>query len=338
MGAPLLNVREYVVDADNNVLPCGMIGELLVGGMGVALGYNNLPEQTAARFVTLGGRRVYRTGDYARWTSDGEIAILGRNDNQVKLRGLRIELGEVENALEALPGVAACVAGIRTINGTEHLCAWYVGGEADPQPLRRQLAAVLPQYMTPTAWMRLTRLPTLPNGKIDTRALPDPESPAARDYVPPVSALERQICAIFATVLERDRVGATDSFFDLGGSSLAVARVLSEADRLHVRDMAYADVFAHPTPRALAACLEARQHGHAGSAPAAPAEKRWNYAAIHDLLARNTLEAFRAGPSRPLGHVLLTGATGFLGAHMLHSLLTHGKDTVCCLLRRGRYD
>lgn len=337
VGAPLLNVQEYVVDADNNVLPCGMIGELLVGGMGVALGYNNLPEQTAARFVMLGGRRVYRTGDYARWTSDGEIAILGRNDNQVKLRGLRIELGEVENALEALPGVAACVAGIRTINGTEHLCAWYVGGEADPQPLRRQLAAVLPQYMTPTAWMRLTRLPTLPNGKIDTRALPDPESPAARDYVPPVSALERQICAIFATVLERDRVGATDSFFDLGGSSLAVARVLSEADRLHVRDMAYADVFAHPTPRALAACLEARQHGHAGSAPAAPAEKRWNYAAIHDLLARNTLEAFRAGPSRPLGHVLLTGATGFLGAHMLHSLLTHGKDTVCCLLRRGRY-
>ncbi len=350
VGAPLRNVREYVVDADDNLLPSGVTGELLVGGVGVALGYNNLPEQTAARFIDYNGERVYRTGDYACWTDAGEILILGRNDNQVKLRGLRIELGEVEKALAALPGVRACVAGIRSLKGGEHVCAWYTGGASDPRVMREGLAATLPQYMVPTAWARLEAMPSLPNGKTDFRALPDPELLAGAAYVAPANELEQRLCSVYATVLGLERVGALDSFFDLGGSSLAVTRVLIEAERLGIRgpgkeSIAYADVFVHPTPRALAASLASRSSRNAtASEMAGPDaasgrtdEARYNYEPLHELLDRNTLDAFRGGEPRPLGNVLLTGATGFLGSHMLHALL-QGNGKVCCLLRRGRYD
>lgn len=338
VGAPLLNVHEYVVDADDNILPCGMIGELLVGGIGVAAGYNNLPDQTAARFIDFHGQRVYRTGDYARWNADGEIVILGRNDNQIKLRGLRIELGEVENVLASLPGVTACAVGIRVLSGQEHLCAWHTGQETDAQRLREQMAAMLPGYMTPTAWVHLDHMPALPNGKTDFRALPDPEPLAARGYVAPSTETERKICAIFATVLGLEKVGAMDSFFDLGGSSLAVARVLIEAERMELAGIAYADVFAHPTPGALAACLASRNA--AGSATVFPqfSDSDGEYADINVLLHNNTLQSFRVGQARALGAVLLAGPAGFLGSHVLHSLLVLGEGKIYCLMRRGHYE
>lgn len=337
VGTPLLNVHEYVVDADDNILPCGVIGELLVGGIGVAAGYNNLPEQSAARFIDFRGQRVYRTGDYARWNADGEIAILGRNDNQIKLRGLRIELGEVENVLAGLPGVSACAVGIRILNGQEHLCAWHTGQETDTQSLREQMAAILPAYMTPTAWIHLEHMPSLPNGKTDFRALPDPEPLTTRGYVAPATETERKICEIFAIVLGLEKVGVMDSFFDLGGSSLAVARVLIEAERLDLGGIAYADVFAHPAARELAACLASRGGFAAEAASPETSDGSGEYADINELLRDNTLQAFRAGQTRPLGNVLLAGPAGFLGSHVLHGLLMHGEDRIYCLMRRGHY-
>lgn len=335
VGAPLLNTHEYVVDEDDNILPCGMIGELLVGGVGVAAGYNNLPDQSAARFINFANEHVYRTGDYARWTETGEIAILGRNDNQIKLRGLRIELGEVENVLASLPGVMTCVVNIRNINGQEHLCAWHTGPEKDSQMLRKQAASILPGYMTPTAWVHLESMPHLPNGKTDTRSLPDPETMVTGDYTAPATEVEKQICDIFATVLGLEKVSAGDSFFDLGGSSLAVARVLIEAERARLAGIAYADVFAHPTPQALASCLAKRDTPLAKTATPEIATRE--YKAIEELLRDNTLDAFRAGAPRPLGDVLLTGPTGFLGSHMLHNMLQCNEGAVYCLMRKGRY-
>ncbi len=334
VGTPLLNATEYIIDSDGNLLPCGIIGELLVGGIGVAVGYNNLPAQTAERFINFFGQRVYKTGDFARWTKDGEVEILGRNDNQVKLRGLRIELGEIENVLASLPGVTSCVVGIRIINGQEHLCAWHTGSEKDSGHLRDQVGNVLPGYMKPTAWVHLDKMPTLPNGKTDSRSLPDPEPLQATAYVAPATEKEQQICKIFAAILGLEQVSVMDSFFDLGGSSLAVARVLIEAERSGLSGLAYADVFAHPTPRDLALCLTKRNSPSLSDSQADIED----YDKINHILQQNTLETFRTQPTTPLGNVLLTGAAGFLGSHILHSLISSGEGKIYCLLRRGKYE
>jgi amino acid adenylation domain-containing protein len=338
VGPPLLNVRETVVDSDGNALPPGVVGELQVGGRGVGRGYINRPEQTAEHFVTYDGGRAYKCGDFARWTNDGEIEILGRNDNQIKLRGLRIELGEIESAISAIEGMKSCAVMIRRIQNSDHLCAYYVAdGPAEPAAVRERLAKSLTPYMVPTAYLRMSAMPKTPNGKNDLRALPEPELLKSADYEAPRTALEEALCSIFARVLNLEKVGAKDSFFDIGGSSLAVTRVVIEAKEKGLggtgASLSYADVFAHPTPRELAALLAG---GGSAVTPPEQAEPDYDYEAINELLARGTIEAFRTGSRRPLGNVLLTGATGFLGAHALRVLLEDEGGAIFCLLRKSR--
>ncbi len=337
VGPPLLGVHEQVADADGNPLPPLMVGELLIGGRGVARGYVGLPEQTAEKFVDFNGERVYRSGDYARWTADGDVEILGRSDNQIKLRGLRIELGEVEAALAAVPGVSACAVTIRTLQNADHLCAWYVAARAiDADEMRTALARTLTGYMVPTAYLQIDAIPKTPGGKDDLRALPSPELLRSGEYVPPRGETEEKLCAVFAAVLGAERVGAEDNFFDAGGTSLAVTRVIIGAEEAGVagpqgEKISYGDVFANPTPRALAALLSS------GAAPAAApaAESGYDYAGINALLAGNNLDALRRGAQREIGNVLLAGATGFLGVHMLSALLECETGTIVCLVRPG---
>ncbi|MDR1944039.1 MAG: amino acid adenylation domain-containing protein [Synergistaceae bacterium] len=344
VGPPLLNVLEVVADSDGNALPPGVVGELWVGGRGVGRGYVNRPEQTAERFVLYEGERFYRCGDLARWTEDGEVEILGRNDNQIKLRGLRIELGEIESALSSIEGVRSCAVVIRNIRNSDHLCAYYAADAAEttePAAVRERLARSLPPYMVPTAYLRLDSMPQTPNGKNDLRALekkPEPELLKATGYEAPKTPLEEAICSVFASVLGLEKVGATDSFFDIGGSSLAVTRVIIEAREKGLGNgtgkpaISYSDVFAHPTPRELSALISGG--GSATPPEQVHAEPDYDYSPIDSLLSRGTLSAFRDGGRRPLGNVLLTGATGFLGAHLLRAL--SGEDgAVFCLLRPG---
>lgn len=202
VGRPLLNYVEYIADSDGNLLPPGVTGELYVGGPGVAAGYHGLPEMTAERFVQFQGMRVYKTGDYAKWTRSGEVVILGRTDNQVKLRGLRIELEEVEQAILRCPGIRQTVVLIRGIEGTEHLCAYYTAEEAVlPETLREQLKNSLTRYMIPDAYRQMERFPMTPNGKIDQKALPEAQLAGAGEYVEPQTETERTFCRIFAEVL-----------------------------------------------------------------------------------------------------------------------------------------
>ncbi|MDR1915428.1 MAG: amino acid adenylation domain-containing protein [Synergistaceae bacterium] len=341
VGPPLLGVHEMVVDSDGNALPPRIVGELWTGGRGVARGYINRPEQTAERFVMSGGERVYKCGDFARWTDDGEIEILGRNDNQIKLRGLRIELGEIESAISSIEGVRSCVVMIRRIQNSDHLAAYYVADNPiNPLDMKKQLSQTLTPYMTPTAYKQMDVMPKTPNGKNDLRALPEPELLNTTDYEAPRTPLEETLCSIFGQVLGLERVGANDSFFDIGGSSLAVTRVVIKArERVSTGGafITYGDVFAHPTPRELAALLAG-----GGSAVSAPEhvviEPDYDYSRINELLAQGTILNFRKCAKRPLGDVILTGATGFLGAHVLRALLSGDGGAIYCLMRRGRYD
>ncbi|MCQ4635722.1 amino acid adenylation domain-containing protein [Anaerovorax odorimutans] len=334
IGRPLLNYTEYVVDSNGNLLPPGVVGELYIGGMGVARGYHDLPEMTAERFVEFNGERIYKSGDYARWTDEGDIVILGRTDHQVKLRGLRIELEEIENCIAEYPQMKAVVVVIRKINETEHLCAYYTAGETiSVEALKEALAEKLTKYMIPTAYRQLDEMPMTPNGKIDRKQLPEPELAAAAEYVKPTTKAEEVFCKIFAEVLEMDQVGIDDSFFDLGGTSLVVTRVIIAATEAGF-DITYGDVFSHPTPRKLAALFQEES----GPVSELADLSLYDYANIENVLKGNNLEAFQEGEMQPLGNILLTGATGFLGIHILREFLLTEEGKAHCILRKGRYN
>ncbi|MBR2206469.1 MAG: amino acid adenylation domain-containing protein [Prevotella sp.] len=331
VGKPQLNVKEFIVDADGNELPAGVVGELYIGGRGVARGYNNLDEMTRERFVEYHGIRIYKSGDYAKWLPDGNVVILGRTDHQIKLRGLRIELGEIENVMLSVEGMKKVVIMIRKLNDKEHLCAYYTADhEIAPDALKAEISKRLTQYMVPTAYLQLAEMPMTPNGKTDVKALPEPQLAVTSAFVAPANDTEKAFCDIFAQILQMDKVGATDNFFELGGTSLVVTRVIIEADKagLHV---AYGDVFANPTPRKLAELITGVAVDGAASADDPVAN--FDYTAINNLLQRNTLGFFRSGERQQLGDVLITGATGYLGIHILRDLIDSDAKNIYCLVR-----
>jgi len=331
VGKPQLNVKEFIVDADGNELPAGVVGELYIGGRGVARGYNNLDEMTRERFIDYHGERIYKSGDYAKWLPDGNVVILGRTDHQIKLRGLRIELGEIENVMLSVEGMKKVVIMIRKLNDKEHLCAYYTADhEIAPDALKAEISKCLTQYMVPTAYLQLAEMPMTPNGKTDVKALPEPQLAVSSAFVAPANDTEKAFCDIFAQILQMDKVGATDNFFELGGTSLVVTRVIIEADKagLHV---AYGDVFANPTPRKLAQLITGAAIDDTAGADDTAAN--FDYTAINNLLQRNTLGFFRSGERQQLGDVLITGATGYLGIHILRDLIDSDARNIYCMVR-----
>ena len=288
VGKPQLGVVEFIVDADGNELPVGVVGELYIGGCGVAHGYNNLDEMTRERFVEYHGIRIYKSGDYAKWLPDGNVVILGRTDHQIKLRGLRIELGEIENVMLKVDGMKKVVIMIRKLGGKEHLCAYYTADrEIAPDALKAEISKSLTQYMVPTAYLQLAEMPMTPNGKTDVKALPEPVLAISSAYEAPVNDTERTFCDIFADILQMDKVGATDNFFELGGTSLVVTRVIIEADKAGIH-VAYGDVFANPTPRKLARLVTGETEDSGDDVIT-----HFDYTAIDTLLQGNTLAAFK---------------------------------------------
>ncbi|MFF0591650.1 amino acid adenylation domain-containing protein, partial [Streptomyces sp. NPDC003781] len=235
IGAPVWNTRAYVLDERLRPVPAGVPGELYVSGVQLARGYVGKPGLTADRFVANpydpAGRRMYRTGDLVRWRADGNIEFLGRTDFQVKIRGFRVELGEVESAVAAHPAVAQAVVTVHTGEGRDPRLVAYVvpaaGTTVEPADLRQFVGARLPEYMVPAAAVVLAALPVTVNGKLDRKALPVPDFSAAPHGRAPRTAHEDVLCALFAEVLDLDRVGPEDSFFDLGGHSLLATRLVS---------------------------------------------------------------------------------------------------------------
>ncbi|MET0396582.1 MAG: amino acid adenylation domain-containing protein, partial [Longimicrobiaceae bacterium] len=262
IGRPVANTRAYVLDARGEPAPVGVPGELYVGGAGVSRGYAGRPELTAERFVPdpfgAAGGRLYRTGDRVRWLARGELEFLGRTDAQVKVRGFRIEPGEVEGALRRSGGVADCVVVAREdVPGDKRLVA-YVVGEADADTLREHLRLSLPEHMVPAAFVALERLPLTPNGKLDREALPAPDfAPAGERYVAPRTPVEEVLAEIWAEVLGLERVGVTDGFFELGGHSLLATRVVSRVRRVFAVELPLRALFEGPTVAELAGRVEA---------------------------------------------------------------------------------
>ncbi|HEV7905478.1 MAG TPA: amino acid adenylation domain-containing protein [Pyrinomonadaceae bacterium] len=242
IGRPIANARAFILDAHLQPVPIGAVGELLLGGDGVARGYLDRPEQTAEKFIpdphgAEPGARLYRTGDLARYRADGQLEFVGRNDHQVKVRGFRIELGEIETALGKYPGIAQTLVVVREDAPGEKRVAAYLVSDAQPAPttesLRAYLKERLPEYMIPASFVMLDALPLTPNGKVDRGALPAPDHALAASnasYLPPRNAAEEQLARIWAEVLGVEKIGVNDNFFELGGDSILSIQVVARAN------------------------------------------------------------------------------------------------------------
>jgi amino acid adenylation domain-containing protein len=263
IGRPLENVRAYVLDAAGRPAPVGIAGELCVGGVGVVRGYLGRPGLTAERFVpdpfaTKPGARLYRTGDRARWRAEGVLEYMGRLDEQVKVRGFRIEPGEIEATLRRHEAVRECAVVAREDASGGTQLVGYIVGEADPDALRAHLRGSLPEYMVPSAFVSLDALPLTPNGKLDRKSLPAPDfAPAEARYVAPRTPTEEALVGIWAEVLRLERVGVEESFFELGGHSLLATRVVSRVRQDFGVEVPLQALFEQPTVAAMARHVDA---------------------------------------------------------------------------------
>lgn len=334
IGRPLAGYQLYVVDAQLNLVPCGVPGELIVAGAGVGRGYLN-PRATDEKFIVYNGQRAYRTGDMVRWSEDGNLEFLGRDDHQVKLRGLRIELGEIEACASKYKGIFEVCVAVRKIAGADNLVCYYTedrGAQVSEEALKQHLEASLPAFMIPKSYVKLDTIPLTPNGKVNYSELPVPKTGSTPQYKAPGTEDEKLFCDIFAKILGLSKVGIEDDYFRLGGTSMSAIEIAFAANQAG-RPIVYKDVYDHPTPKELAALL-----GKGGSCAKKVVNDTvitdFDYDKIQRVLERNTRIAFEEGKLLPIGEVLLTGATGFLGIHVLHELLMNCKDVhVCCLIR-----
>ena len=334
IGGPAPNYQLYIMDRFSRILPPYAVGELIIAGEGVGRGYVRLPEKNKAVFIDINGTRAYRSGDIARFNGDGEIEFGGRMDNQVKLRGYRVELDEVEKAIEDFEGIRQSKVVVRSNGSEDYLAGFFTAsGEIDTDSLNAYLRSRLTYYMVPDILMQLEAMPLTKNGKIDKKALPEVKKQRKKkEKRIPKKSLEQELCELFASVLSLDEYYADDSFFEMGGTSLSASKVTMQlmAKGMNVQ---YQDIFDNPSPEMLANYIEGMK------APAAEAVKTERDTDIvsdyPELLKYNTLEYAKDVKREPLGDVLLTGAAGFLGIHVLRELLERNEGRIICLLRAG---
>ena len=334
IGYPDNNVKTYIIDGNLRRLPFGAIGELLIGGEGVARGYVHRDDLTKEKFIDFHGVYSYRSGDLARINYDGRIEFFGRKDNQVKLRGLRVELDEIENAMGSYSGISRSVVVVKeTKEEGQFLVGYYLAKEEIPvASLKEHLGKTLTPYMIPKVFMRLESIPMTNNGKVNKKALPDPVMNAKESKKGirlPRNETQQTIYDIFKHVLGVDELSIDDDFFDLGGTSLSASKVtmLAMGKGLNI---SYSDVFDNPTVIDLAAL--ALSQGHKEES------KKEDLVPIKQGLENNVIakvDEVTEGLA-DFKVILLTGATGFLGIHILHELLVNSKAKILALVRGSK--
>jgi amino acid adenylation domain-containing protein/thioester reductase-like protein len=336
IGKPIPNCQCYVLSPDLNLQPIGVPGELYLGGTGLARGYVANPDLTAAKFVHVPDieGRLYRTGDLVKWTPDGNLQFIERIDNQVKIRGFRIELSEIEFQLLNHPAVTEAVVVSGEDDARNKFLYAYIVATQKPtvSELKGFLAKNLPDYMIPAHFVFLDKLPLTPNGKINKKALPAPVDEPKVGYLPPENEVEEKLAVLWQEVLGVTPIGTLDNFFEIGGDSLAIIRILTMSYN-EQWDLTVQDFYRNNNIKELAALIISRRQD---VKPAVEAQE------ISDIsipkiesIHRRLITPVKLATPRTVRNILLTGATGFLGSHILYELLQQTDIRVYALVRGG---
>ena len=323
------------MDKQHRRVPIGAVGELYLAGKQLSLGYLNREEVNAKAFFNnpfddlKGYERIYATGDMVRFLPDGTLSIVGRQDSQVKVRGNRVELPEVESVIRKISFIEDVTVQTTVNKGNNELVAYVVvSDEANENNLRNDIRQYVsdrkPDYMVPSFIIKLDELPLNVNGKIDKRALPEVDlSNLGGEYVAPENEVESFLVECYEELLGVTKVSTTDDFFEMGGDSMLVIKIIYKALN-EGYTITYADLFDNPTPKSLAQVILSTQ-----LESDVEDNDDYNYSSIDKLLCENNIDSFNKGKyDDELGDILLTGVTGFLGIHILHELLENEKGNV----------
>lgn len=331
IGKPISNTQIYIVDKYMKIVPIGVTGELCIAGDGVGAGYLNRPELTAEKFIDnpFGEGKLYKTGDLAYWREDGNIAYVGRNDFQVKIRGLRIELGEIENAMCGIEGISQSVVVVRkNIEGRQLICAFYTGKEIESKEIRARISNILPKYMLPHIFTHLSEMPLTSSGKVNRKALPEVDIENIKketEYVAPKTQMQKVLCKLIEIVLAIQKVGILDNFFELGGDSLKAIEFVSKAHNEGIY-FSLQNVFDYPTITQLCEFIE---NGDKQTTFFADVD----FDSINTLLSKNKVKYIYSSQKQEVGDILLAGATGYLGIHILSDFLDNDNGIAYCIVR-----
>lgn len=329
IGRAISNSTVYIVSSNGKIQPKGVPGELWVGGDGVSKGYLNRKDLTREKFIPnpFGKGKVYKTGDLVRLLPDGNIEFIGRIDNQVKIRGFRVEISEIENVVKQYPGVSKFYTLVKEVNGSKILITYFTADrKINIQDMILYLQERLPLYMIPQGIMQLETLPLTINGKVDKQQLPMPEAETKTKYVKPENEVQKQLCDIWCKIFNLKRVGILDNFFELGGDSLLAIKLQTEALKQNI-NINYSDVFEHPTIKGLSERKQNKKLYYV--------DEKYDYSKINELIKINNISNLKQeNTEQQIGNLLLFGATGFLGAHILDEYLSTTNGKIYCLVRR----
>ncbi len=331
VGPPIKNTQIHILDKNMKRVPIGVIGEIYISGIQVGNGYIGKPELTSKVFFDnpFGEGKIYKSGDIGRWTFDGKVQCLGRVDHQIKLRGLRVELGEIENKMSQIEGITSCVVNKAIVNDREVLCGYYVTNEnISENKVKEFLRKFLPQYMVPTYIIKLDEMPYTINRKIDRKALPLPElapslSKTSVIDISKIDSSEDKLLQIWKNILKVDNISIDDNFFDIGGDSISAINMQIEAIKYGL-NFEYGDIFRFPTIRKLSRKIPALDNSFI---------ENYDYTKVNDVLSRNTEKNFKTISKIKVGDVLIIGGTGYLGSHVIYEFLKQNSGTAYCLIR-----
>lgn len=337
IGMPVSNSTCYILDKNQNLLPIGTPGEIYVGGDGVALGYLNNEKLTEEKFIPnkFGEGKLYKTGDLGYWEKEGIIQFVSRMDDQVKIRGFRIELKEIETKILEFGNIKECAV-IIAQNGATKILVACIGTEnqIDTKELNTYLKTKLPFYMIPSKYLCMENLPLNINGKLDTKLLLQKIAEMPEEITPPKNETEKALVEIWKEVLELKEIGTNQNFFEIGGDSLSAIKLLSLINLKFEVQITIKALFDMPTIEELALHV-----ANNNTEKIFDEEKKDNtnltkdYSQIDELLSKNTISNFIEPKQKNMGNLLLLGATGFLGAHILSSYIDNEKGDLYCIVR-----